>query len=150
MALIKISKLPPKKADASQPKVKKIALTKKVEALTEPLSQKFFISHSKDTLSVKFFDQSFGIKKENDRLSSFMRNTDKKENVLITEILDLIKKYIKSGLSFEQVAKRLAVGEFSQTIRVFKNALNKPYTEAPAPTLTINEHADATPEHLHI
>ena len=133
---------------------------------TEPDKQVFFASHNEKTVMVKFGNMSFGIKKDNG-LERLMRGTAPKDNENIIKILDFIKSLMKLNVSFSDISKRLndtqTVDNFSQSIRTYYNALNKPVTPAKkvltvtavneSPTHDINHHGDdnhGTPEELHL
>ena len=96
---------------------------------TEPLKQMFIATHSEKFVTIKFGNASFGIKKDN-TLEKFMRGTENKDNENISKILDLIKNLMKLNISTEHIADRFNTTQqpnaYSQTIKQFLNALNKP------------------------
>lgn len=118
---------------------KKSTTTKRKTATTdeqtEPLTQKFFCTHSAKTVIVKFgnsatdYKQEFGIKKDN-TFERIMRNNQPKDNEYIVKIVDLIKTLMRSHVSHEQICLRFndtqTNGDFSQTIRQYCNAISKP------------------------
>jgi len=148
-------------------KVTKKRVPKEGTETNEPDKQLFFASHNEKTVMVKFGNMSFGIKKDNG-LERLMRNTAPKDNENIIKILDFIKSLMKLNVSFSDIAKRLNDTQthenFSQSIRTYYNALNKPVEVKKvvmqpviniSPThAEINEHGDdnhsLTDEHIHL
>ena len=145
---------------------KKRAKKDGTETITVELTQQFFATYTDKTVMIKFGQQSFGIKKDNG-LERLMRGTAPKDNENIIKILDCIKSLMKNNVSFETICKRLNDTQtdenFSQSIRTYYNALNKPVTPAKkvlsvtavneSPTHDINHHGDdnhGTPEELHL
>ena len=144
-----IKKMPPLKLaqqDATTPRKK----TNKIptDTDTEQLIQKFFVTHSEKQVTVKFGNAYFGIKKDN-ILEKFMRGTENKDAENIGKILDLIKMLMKANISTKQIAEKFNATQeitFSQTIKQYLNALNKP-TPAKIITNTKDKHP-ITPELL--
>jgi len=114
-----------KSTTASTTTRKKTAST---DTESEPLKQQFFVSHSEKIVTVKFGNSYFGIKKDN-TLEKFMRGTETKDTANITLILDFIKKLMNANVSTQHIAERMNKTQdiaFSQTIKQFASALNKP------------------------
>ena len=149
-------KAPPLKSAVISDKTGKVVrkrATKEAGEVVE-LTQQFFATYTEKTVMIKFGNQSFGIKKDNG-LERLMRGTAPKDNENIIKILDFIKSLMKNNVSFEAICKRLndtqTVDNFSQSIRTYYNALNKPVTpEKKVLTVTAVNTSPTLDTHPHI
>jgi len=130
---------------------------------SEPLTQKFFATHTERFINIKFANATFSVEKDN-VLVKHIRGVENKDLENVNKILDFVKSLVKSNVSFEKICKRLndtqTEGNFSQSIRTYYNALNKPLTIAAPVTLStldthphINHYGDenhGTHEDLHL
>ena len=168
-----LKKKPPLKTDVTvSDKTGKVTKKRAPKDGTEIVeqTQQFFATHTEKTVMIKFGNQSFGIKKDNG-LERLMRGTAPKDNENIIKILDFLKSLMKKNVSFETICKRLndtqTDGNYSQSIRTYYNALNKPVTPEKkvltvtavntSPTLDTHPHINhfgddnhGTHEHLHL
>jgi len=167
-----LKKKPPLKTDVTVSTTGKVTKKRAPKDGTETVeqTQQFFATHTEKTVMITFGHTSFGIKKDNG-LERLMRNTANKDNENIIKILDFIKSLMKNNVSFETICKRLndtqTDGNYSQSIRTYYNALNKPVTPAKkvlsvavvneSPTLDTHPHINhfgddnhGTHEDLHL
>jgi hypothetical protein len=91
--------------------------------------QKFEITATERTFLIKFGSQQFGVVKHDNiaRYENLQRNCDSKEQKAIAGVINIMKTYLKAGMSFEQLKERMSRNEslFAPSIKVFTNRINK-------------------------
>ena len=97
----------------------------KTERVIKESIQKFFITHTDKSIIIKHNDMSFGYMNN----EVIQRNTQPKEQEQIRKILNFIKQLRKSNVAYADIATRLNVAIFAETIKVFVNKINKPVDE---------------------
>lgn len=119
-----VIKMPPAATTAAKKTGLTLTALKKERVIKEPI-QKFFITHTDKSIVIKYDDMSFGYM----GAEVIQRNTPPKEQEQIRKILNFIKQLRKSNVSYADIAARLNVAIFAETIKQFNNRLNKPVEE---------------------
>lgn len=84
--------------------------------------QHFFITNSENSLSIRFNENVFGVRKSPYQI--FQQNTDTKYNENITKVLKFIKKLIKQNTSYDEIETILKQGEFATGFKSFLDRID--------------------------
>ena len=112
------------KIKVSKPANEFVVNTKKVninKEVKQPV-QHFFITNSENSLTIRFNDNLFGLRKSPFQLVQLNTNPKQQEN--ITKVLCFIKKLVRDNTPYDDIENILKQGEFATGFQSFMNKIN--------------------------
>lgn len=126
---LKEATAPSKRSVSTEPR-KRMSLSSVGAEVVEPETQRFEITATERTFLIKFGQQQFGVVKHETigRFENLQRNCESKSQKEIANVIQIMKTYLKAGMSFNALKERLSRNEstFAPSIKVFTNRINKP------------------------